>query len=46
MTIENVPEQSPDKEEESKYSIAQHQLNMPLTDFYDKKYGFMQSNFG
>ena len=47
MTIENVPEESATKEEESKYSISQHQLNMPLTDFYDKKYGGtnMQSNY-
>ena len=45
VLIDEVQVTEPDRskaEEEtelSKYSIAQHQVNMPMTDYYEKKYG-------
>lgn len=46
-----TPTAAADKDHElSRYSVAQHQVNMPLTDYYDQKYGGsagpMASNFG
>ena len=39
-----------DEHENSRYSIAQHQVTMPLTDYYEKKMGgsaaTLHSNFG